>query len=65
MAYSGTKSLLYGLDDGWNGGTGNTNFVYGTYNLNGINAALQEIYGWIFSLNHMAIVLQMQIIKFG
>ncbi|HKC35006.1 MAG TPA: hypothetical protein VKB95_03055, partial [Chitinophagaceae bacterium] len=42
MAYSGTKSLMLDLD-GWNGATGNTNFIYGTYNLNGINASLKDM----------------------
>ncbi|TAL49465.1 MAG: T9SS type A sorting domain-containing protein [Chitinophagaceae bacterium] len=42
MAYSGTKSLMLDLD-GYNGATGNTNFVYGTYNLNGINASVNDM----------------------
>jgi hypothetical protein len=42
MAYSGIKSLMLDLD-GWNGATGNTNFIYGTYNLNGVNASLKDI----------------------
>jgi hypothetical protein len=42
MAYSGIKSLMLDLD-GWNGATGNTNFIYGTYNLNGINASLKDM----------------------
>ena len=42
MAYSGTKSLLLDLN-GWNGGSGNTNFIYGTYNLNGVNAAIVDM----------------------
>jgi hypothetical protein len=42
MAYSGTKSLMLDLD-GWNGAAGNTNFIYGTYNLNGINAATDDM----------------------
>jgi len=41
MAYSGTKSLLLDLD-GYDPG-GNSNFVTGTYNLTGINAATQDI----------------------
>ena len=42
MAYSGSKSLI--LDyDGYNGTTGNQNFVYGTYNLAGIDAATKDI----------------------
>jgi hypothetical protein len=42
MAYSGSKSLIMDYD-GWNGGIGSNNFVYGTYNLNGINASLKDI----------------------
>ncbi|HEU5168565.1 MAG TPA: S8/S53 family peptidase [Chitinophagaceae bacterium] len=42
MAYSGKKSLMLDLD-GWNGATGNTNFIYGTYNLNGINASVRDM----------------------
>ena len=42
MAYSGSRSLILDLN-GWNGGVGSNNFVYGTYNLNGINAATQDI----------------------
>lgn len=37
MARSGTKSLILDLD-GWDGASGNSNFVYGTYNLSGIDA---------------------------
>ena len=41
MSYSGIHSLI--LDyDGWIG-AGNTNFVYGTYNLAGINALTSDI----------------------
>lgn len=42
MAYSGTKSFMLDLD-GYNGATGNNNFIYGTYNLTGINAAIRDI----------------------
>ena len=42
IAWSGTKSLSLDLD-GWNGVTGNTNFVYGTYNLNGVDALLRDM----------------------
>ncbi|HET9745290.1 MAG TPA: S8 family serine peptidase [Chitinophagaceae bacterium] len=42
MAYSGAKSFMLDLD-GWNGATGNTNFIYGTYNLNGVDAAVRDI----------------------
>ena len=42
MAYSGSQSLI--LDyNGWNGGIGSNNFVYGTYNLTGINASIKDI----------------------
>jgi hypothetical protein len=40
MAYSGSKSLIMDFN-GWNGGVGSNNFVYGTYNLNGVNAAIK------------------------
>ena len=42
MAYSGSKSLIMDYN-GWNGGVGSNNFVYGTYNLNGINAAFKDM----------------------
>ena len=42
MAYSGSRSIMMDFD-GWNGGIGSDNFVYGTYNLNGINAAISDI----------------------
>ncbi len=42
MAYSGARSLIMDYN-GWNGGIGSNNFVYGTYNLNGINAAIKDI----------------------
>ena len=42
MAYSGSKSILLDLD-GYNGATGNTNFIYATYNLNGINALARDL----------------------
>jgi hypothetical protein len=42
MAFSGTKSLILDLD-GWNGATGNTNFIYGTYNLTGIDANTRDM----------------------
>jgi hypothetical protein len=42
MAYSGSKSLIMDYN-GWNGGIGSNNFVYGTYNLNGINAAIKDM----------------------
>src|SRR5688572_7042765 len=42
MAYSGSKSLIMDFN-GWNGGVGSNNFVYGTYNLNGVNAAIQDM----------------------
>ncbi|MBI1342918.1 MAG: S8 family serine peptidase [Terrimonas sp.] len=41
MAYSGNKSLLLDLD-GYNA-AGNTNYITGTYNLNGLDAATQDI----------------------
>ena len=34
MAYSGSRSLIMDFN-GWNGGMGSNNFVYGTYNLTG------------------------------
>ena len=42
MAYSGSKSLIMDFN-GWNGGVGSNNFVYGTYNLNGVNAAVRDM----------------------
>ena len=42
IPFSGANAFSLDLD-GWNGGTGNSNFVYGTFNLNGINAATQDI----------------------
>lgn len=42
MAYSGSRSLIMDFS-GWNGGIGSDNFVYGTYNLNGINAAVKDM----------------------
>ena len=42
MAYSGSKSLIMDFN-GWNGGVGSNNFIYGTYNLNGINAAIKDM----------------------
>ena len=42
MAYSGSRSLIMDFN-GWNGGIGSNNFVYGTYNLNGINAAIKDM----------------------
>ena len=42
MAFSGTKSLILDLD-GWNGATGNSNFIHGTFNLAGKNAVLNDI----------------------
>jgi hypothetical protein len=42
MAYSGTKSLIMDYN-GWNGGVGSTNFIYGTYNLSGINAGVKDM----------------------
>lgn len=42
MPYSGSRSLIMDFD-GWNGGIGSNNFVYGTYNLNGIDAAVRDI----------------------
>ncbi len=42
MAYSGSRALIMDYN-GWNGGIGSNNFVYGTYNLNGINAAISDI----------------------
>ena len=41
MAYSGSKSLIMDFD-GWNGGVGSNNFVYGTYNLNGVDAVVKR-----------------------
>jgi len=48
MAYSGSKSLIMDFN-GWNGGVGSNNFIYGTYNLNGINEAIKASsdYGYI------------------
>ena len=42
MPYSGSRSLIMDLD-GWNNGIGSSNFVYGTYNLNGIDATTRDI----------------------
>ena len=42
MAYSGSRSLIMDFN-GWNGGPGSNNFVYGTYNLGGINAAVRDL----------------------
>ena len=42
MAKSGSRSLIIDFS-GWNGGVGSNNFVYGTYNLNGINAAVKDM----------------------
>ena len=56
MAYSGSKSLIMDFN-GWNGGVGSNNFVYGTYNLNGVNAAVKDMRLGLSNLNHMAIVL--------
>ncbi|HEX6849654.1 MAG TPA: S8 family serine peptidase, partial [Chitinophagaceae bacterium] len=42
MSYSGSKSLMMDFD-GWNGAVGSNNFVYGTYNLNGVDAAVKDI----------------------
>ena len=42
MAYSGSKSLIMDYN-GWNGGVGSNNFLYGTYNLNGINAVIKDM----------------------
>jgi hypothetical protein len=42
MAKSGSRSLIMDFN-GWNGGVGSNNFVYGTYNLNGINAAVKDM----------------------
>jgi len=42
MAYSGSRSLIMDFN-GWNNAVGSKNFVYGTYNLNGINAAVKDI----------------------
>lgn len=42
MAYSGTKSLMMDLD-GWNFNVGSSNFVYGTFNLLGKNAAVNDL----------------------
>ena len=41
MAYSGTKSLLTDLDAYL--ASGNTNFIYGTYNLDGVDAVARDI----------------------
>jgi len=41
MAYSGTKSLLTDLDRYL--ASGNTNFIYGTYNLSGVDAIARDI----------------------
>ena len=42
MAYSGSRSLIMDFS-GWNGGIGSDNFVYGTYNLTGIDAAIKDM----------------------
>jgi len=42
MAYSGSRSLIMDYN-GWNGGVGSNNFVYGTYNLNGVDAAVKDM----------------------
>ncbi len=42
MAYSGNRSLIMDYN-GWNDGIGSNNFVYGTYNLTGINAAVKDM----------------------
>ncbi|HET6769192.1 MAG TPA: S8 family serine peptidase, partial [Chitinophagaceae bacterium] len=42
MAYSGSRSIMMDFN-GWNGGIGSNNFVYGTFNLDGINAAISDI----------------------
>ena len=42
MPYSGSRSLIMDFD-GWNGGIGSNNFIYGTYNLNGIDAATRDL----------------------
>ena len=42
MPYSGSRSLIMDFN-GWNNGIGSNNFVYGTYNLNGIDATTKDI----------------------
>ena len=42
MAYSASRSLIMDFS-GWNGGVGSNNFVYGSYNLNGIDAAVKDM----------------------
>jgi hypothetical protein len=42
MAFSGLKSLIMDYN-GYNNGVGSNNFVYGTYNLNGIDAVVKDI----------------------
>jgi len=42
MAYSGSKSLIMDLD-GYNNSIGSDNYIYGTYNLAGIDAATKDI----------------------
>jgi hypothetical protein len=42
MAKSGSRSLIMDFA-GWNGGVGSENFVYATYNLNGIDAATKDM----------------------
>ncbi|HEV8270860.1 MAG TPA: S8 family serine peptidase, partial [Chitinophagaceae bacterium] len=42
MAYSGSKSLIMDFS-AWNGGIGSDNLVSGTYNLDGVNAAVKDI----------------------
>ncbi len=42
MPYSGSRSLIMDFS-GWNGGVGSDNFVYGTYNLNGVDAVTRDI----------------------
>jgi hypothetical protein len=42
MAYSGSRSLIMDFN-GWNNGIGSNNFIYGTYNLNGVDATVKDM----------------------
>jgi hypothetical protein len=42
MPHSGSRSFIMDFS-GWNGGIGSNNFIYGTFNLNGIDAAVKDM----------------------
>ena len=42
MPYSGSRSFILDFS-AWNGGIGSNNFIYGTYNLAGIDAAIKDM----------------------